>query len=175
MDHLIGEGGELGWVVLKALLLYLTAIIGFRFGERRTLMEMSPFDFVAAVAVGAIVGRVPNASTTSYLAGAVTLLTLLVAHRLITQLRYFPSMADLIDPPPRLLMAHGGVLEGELRRCGLTRNDLYGLLRQQGIEDLSEVQFVICEQRGQISIVRQTDRGGADPCLVRDIRARTSS
>ncbi|ABA59403.1 DUF421 domain-containing protein [Nitrosococcus oceani] len=175
MDHLIGESGELGWVSLKALLLYLTAVIGFRLGERRTLIEMSPFDFVAAVAVGAIVGRVPNASTTSYLAGAVTLVTLLLAHRIITQLRYFPSIADLVDPPPRVLIAHGQVLKGELRQCGLTLNDLHGLLRQRGVEDLREVQFVICEQRGQISIIRQKDRTDTDSSLIRDIVARISS
>ncbi|MDP9356486.1 MAG: DUF421 domain-containing protein, partial [Chloroflexota bacterium] len=55
MSYLIGGGAALGWVAVKALLLYLTAVIGFRLGERRTLAEMSPFDFVAAVAVGAIV------------------------------------------------------------------------------------------------------------------------
>src|SRR5205807_3827401 len=65
MDQLMGGGSELFWVALKALLLYVTAIGGFRLGERRTLAEMSAFDFVAAVAVGAIVGRVPNSSTTS--------------------------------------------------------------------------------------------------------------
>ncbi len=60
MEQLIGGVNELGWVAAKALLLYLTAVFGFRLGERRTLAEMSAFDFVAAVAVGAIVGRVPT-------------------------------------------------------------------------------------------------------------------
>jgi uncharacterized membrane protein YcaP (DUF421 family) len=73
---------------------------------------MSPFDFVAAVAVGAIVGRVPNASTTSYLAGAVTLATILTVHACITRLRYFPSISSLVDWSPRLLVAHGELLRG---------------------------------------------------------------
>jgi hypothetical protein len=55
-------------VVPKALLLYLTAVLGFRVGQGRTLAELSPYDFVAAVAVGAIVGRIPNAHDASYLA-----------------------------------------------------------------------------------------------------------
>ncbi|WP_255654226.1 hypothetical protein [Corallococcus sp. EGB] len=32
MSHLFGGGGELGWTALKALLLYVTAIAGFRAG-----------------------------------------------------------------------------------------------------------------------------------------------
>lgn len=104
MSHLIGGDTELAWVAVKALLLYLTAVIGFRLGERRTLAEMSPFDFVAAVAVGAIVGRVPNSKATSYLAGAATLVTVLIAHRVIMRLRHFPSVAHLVEHSSRVLV-----------------------------------------------------------------------
>lgn len=37
----------------------------FRVGQRRALADLSPFDFVAAVAVGSIAGLVPNASDAS--------------------------------------------------------------------------------------------------------------
>ncbi len=105
MNELVGGASQVGWVAVKALLLYLTAVFGFRLGERRTLAEMSAFDFVAAVAVGAIVGRVPNSSTTSYLAGAVTLITVLVTHRIVSKLRRFPGLATLFDHPPRVLVS----------------------------------------------------------------------
>ena len=69
MEHLIGGLAELGWVAAKAVLLYLTAILGLRLGERRTLADLSLFDFVAAVAVGSVVGRLPSATDSSYVAG----------------------------------------------------------------------------------------------------------
>jgi len=173
MEHLIGGIGELGWIALKALLLYLTAVLGFRVGQRRTLAELSPFDFVAAVAVGAIVGRVPNAHDASYLAGLATLAAVLFGHWCLTRLRQFPSVAQLLEHSPRLLVAQGRVLDDELRRCGLTRSDLYGLLRRQGVEDLGEVRFAIFEQRGQLSVIRHAERSVPEPDLVRDIVART--
>jgi hypothetical protein len=40
--------------------LYCAAAITCRLGKRRTLAEMLSFAFVAAVAVGAMVGRVTN-------------------------------------------------------------------------------------------------------------------
>ena len=171
---LIGDAATLGWVALKAFLLYLTAIIGFRISKRRTLAEMSPFDFVAAIAVGAIVGRVPNAST-SYIAGAVTLVTVLVAHRFITEIRYFRFISKIVEHSPRLLVAHGQVLMHEIRRCGLTIDDLYGLLRERGVEDLSQLQYVVFEQRGKVSIITHSPEGKSDPGLVRDILAQTCS
>jgi uncharacterized membrane protein YcaP (DUF421 family) len=172
MDHLIGGAGELGWVAIKALLLYLTAVFAFRVGQRRTLADFSAFDFVAAVAVGAIVGRVPNAHDASYLAGLATLAAVLFGHWCLTRLRRFPGVARLLEHTPRLLVAQGRVLDDELRRCGLTRSDLYGLLRRQGVGDLSEVRFAVFEQRGQVSVIRRTDPSGPEPALVRDIAAR---
>lgn len=174
MSHLFGGNEAVGWVVLKAFLLYLTAIIGFRLGERRTLAEMSPFDFVAAVAVGAIVGRVPNAET-SYLAGAATLVTVLVTHAVITRLRQFPRLAHLIEHAPRLLVVRGQVLEDEVRRSGLTLSDLYGLLRQRGIEDLGEVRYAIFEERGHVSVIRQGEHEDGARDLLRDIVTQSSS
>ena len=172
MEHLIGGSGQIGWVAVKALLLYLTAVFGFRLGERRTLAQMSPFDFVAAVAVGAIIGRVPNAEGTSYLAGAATLVTILVAHRAIARLRYVPHIGRFMEHPPRVLVANGEIRDDELRRCGLTRADLYAQLRQQGVGDLVEVGYVIFEPRGQLSIIRRADGDEPPPHLVRDAVAK---
>lgn len=174
MSYLIGGAGSFGWVALKAVLLYVTAIIGFRLGERRTLAEMSAFDFVAAVAVGAIIGRVPNASGTSYAAGAVTLVAILVAHKIVSRLRYFPGAAAVIDHPPEVLVLDGQIVSSALRRSALTDNDLYGILRQHGVTELNELRLVVFEQRGQVSIVRRTPTSGFDSELVRKVLDQTN-
>ena len=163
MEHITGGVGQLGWVAAKAVLLYLTAVIGFRVGKRRVLADLSPFDFVAAIAVGAIVGRVPNASDASYLAGAATLVGVLAAHACVTHLRRFPSVVQLIDHAPRVLVAHGRVIESELRRCGLTHADLYAALRQRGVQDLAEVGYLIFEQRGRMSLMPAVQGQGGRP------------
>ena len=170
MNELIGGFGQLGWVAAKALLLYLTAVFGFRVGERRTLAEMSAFDFVAAVAVGAIVGRVPNAGTTSYIEGATTLITVLIAHRIVAKLRQFPSIAAVFDHPPRVLVSHGEIVRSELRRAGLTQRDLDGLLRQHGVLDLKDAHLVIFDQRGRVSVIKQSDVGDSEPALIRNVQ-----
>lgn len=173
MEHLTGHG-ELGWVALKAVLLYFTTVVCFRLGERRTLAQLSPFDFVAAVAAGAIVGRVPNANDASFLTGAGTLVAVLSSHAVLTRLRLMPRIEAVLDRRPRLLVSGGQVLDEELRRCGLTRADLDGVLRQHGIEDPSAVRFVVFEQRGQISVVRHPQASGAalPAALLRRRQAR---
>jgi uncharacterized membrane protein YcaP (DUF421 family) len=143
----------LAWIGIKTILLYATAIVGLRLAKQRLLAELSPFDFVAAVAIGAIVGRIPSASDADYLAGAATLLTVLAAHALICYLRRHPTIALVVEQPPRLLVANGKIREDETRRCGLSRADIDTLLRQRGVHHLSDVQYLIFEQRGAVSLV----------------------
>lgn len=156
MNEIVGDVAPLGWVALKALLLFLTAVAGLRLARRRTIAEMGAFDFVAAVAVGAIVGRVPNSTTTTYLEGAVTLVTILAVHAALSHLRYDKkAIAGLIDHPPSVLVLHGEVDERQMRRSGLTRDDLFALLRARGVPSLAQVRYAIFEQRGAISVVTE--------------------
>lgn len=53
MNELYGGAGALGWVVLKAGLMFALAVVGFRVGQRRTFAELNAFDFAVAVATGA--------------------------------------------------------------------------------------------------------------------------
>jgi hypothetical protein len=59
--ELVGETGGLGWVAVKAVLMFAVAIIGLRLGERRTIAQLGAFDFAVAVAIGAIIGRTVTA------------------------------------------------------------------------------------------------------------------
>lgn len=165
----IGNGSDVGLVALKALLLYVSAVVGLRLSHRRTLAEMTGFDFVAAVAVGAIVGRVPNADGTTYLAGLATLLTVLLAHALLTRVRLRGGSA-LLDHPPKLLVADGAVLPGALRASGLTLADLHALLRAHGVYDLSQVRYVVLEQRGSVSVVPASTDVDDAPVLAEVLR-----
>ncbi len=151
---------HLAWVAAKAGLLYATAIIGLRFGKRRILAELSPFDFVAAVAVGAIVGRIPSASDADYPSGAITLIAVLFAHAVVSHFRRYSTVARLVDQSPRLLVANGKIMEDGLRRSGLSRADVESLLRQHGVHEVSEVEYLILEEGGKVSIVADGAKSG---------------
>lgn len=165
MSELVGHAGSLGWVALKAALLFALALAGFRIGERRTVAQLSPFDFAVAVAFGAIIGRTATSSSTSFLTGAVALLTLLLAHRIITALRRHTTVSNIVDQPPNILVIDGELQPAGLARAGLTPADVYALLRQHGVGDLNEVAVMLYETRGGVSL----HRAGTPPGpLIRD-------
>src|SRR6202007_3119444 len=102
---------------IKASTLFLTAAVLFRFTERRTLAEFAPFDWIAAVAAGAIVGRAATATDTSSLTATAALICLLVAHAVLARLRFIPGIRRFIDPPLKVLIRNGHVDRRSLRRC----------------------------------------------------------
>ncbi len=152
-DVLIGNWHTAAQAALKALLLFLTAIVLLRVTERRTLAEFAPFDWVAAVAVGAVVGRTATAADTSWLTGAAALAALLAAHTAIARLRFLTPVRRLIDPPLRVLVHDGEVDRAALRQCGLTDDDLAAVLRQHGHPDPRDVHLAIFEAKGAVSVL----------------------
>src|SRR6516164_8795268 len=93
---LVGATGALGWVAVKTVAIFAVAVIGLRLGERRTLAQLGAFDFAVAVAVGAIIGRTVT-TPASFATGAVALVALLGAHRLVAFARRHSRIARLID------------------------------------------------------------------------------
>jgi len=153
MQWLIGDAGALGFVAAKASLMYVTALVGLRLGERRTLAQWTIIDFATAVAIGAVVGRTALAGDQSYVTGGVALLTLIAVHRLASLLRFQPLLGKLSDHRIRVLVADGQVRREELRRCGLTDNDLFCELRLHGVFDLSRLRYVLYEAKGGLTVV----------------------
>ncbi len=107
--RLIGDWHRAFYAAVKALALFLTAAAAFRLTERRTMAEFAPFDWVAAVAVSALVGRTATATDASWLTGAAALVALLATHSAVTRLRFVPPVGRLVDPPLRILIRDGHV------------------------------------------------------------------
>lgn len=166
-DVLIGQWQQLGAVAGKAALIYATALVALRLGERRTLAQWTIIDFATAVAIGAIIGRTAVAGSQSWLVGAVALVTLVVVHRVASLLRFRPLLSKLADHRIRVLVHDGQPRPAQLRRCGLTDDDLAAHLREQGVFDLADIALVLYETKGTLTVVPRTAARPLPP-LVRD-------
>jgi len=160
MQELLGGASGLGWVVVKAVLLFLVAVIGLRIGERRTVAQLSTWDFAVAVAIGTIIGRTATVPSTSFLTGAVALLALLAVHRVVAFARRHSHVARAIDFPPCLLVVGGKIRQREIASAGLTATDVFMLLRLHGVSDLSEVGYLLYEPSGRTTLIRAGEEPG---------------
>ncbi len=167
---LVGGWRTVGFVASSTVLIYLSTILGVRTSERRTLSEMSPFDFVVAVAIGAIVGRTATTPSPSYVQGAAAVLTLVIAHRLLGWVRLRSTgFRRTVERSPLVLVSDGSLVGVALRRAHLTDEDVYSALREHGVRSLGDVRLLILEPSGRFSLIER-DNSSLDPRLLSGVR-----
>ncbi len=132
---------EIGGVAASTLALYATAVLALRVAGRRTVSQMSAFDFVVTIAIGSLVASTvlnPNPSYSHAVAG---LGTLLGAQQLTALIRQrIPATRRFLDFQPEVVYEDGGI---RLRRSSLTaqitEDELRSKLRQAGVDSVEDV------------------------------------
>ncbi|MFB9994759.1 DUF421 domain-containing protein [Deinococcus oregonensis] len=148
-----------GWaplfrILVIGTLLFLLVVLLLRFTSNRTLSSLTTFDFIVAVAVGAVFGRALTATDLS-LSEALLAITLLLGLQYLLSYLKFKSktIARMIDARPVVLFLAGVVQEEALHREHLTYEDILSAIRSHGYHDLTEVDAVILEATGGISVL----------------------
>jgi uncharacterized membrane protein YcaP (DUF421 family) len=153
-DWLLGDWRSVGFVAVSTGLIYLSVVVGIRLGERRTLTEMTTYDFAVAVALGSIIGRTATSVDPSYVKGATAVAALLGSHHLLSLLRLRSPLARrLIDRRPLELARDGAIVPGRLQRAHMTASDLDMVLREHGFRSVGDTQSVTLEARGAFSVI----------------------
>lgn len=84
--------------------------------------------------------------------------TIVVWDRFVDNLEYrVPFLAPLFRPRPLSLIENGVMNRRNMRRELVTEDELNSQLRQQGIDDIKEVEKCLMEGDGSISIIKKTD------------------
>lgn len=135
--------------VAFAVILLLTRIVG-----RRELSSMEPFDLILLVVIGDLVQQGVTQSDYS-VTGMVVVLSVIGLLTVGTSYLSFrvPWIRGTLEGQPIVLVEHGEVVERNLRRERVTREELAAEARQQQIEDIADIRFAVLETNGRISFV----------------------
>lgn len=158
---------QLAVVVVSGVAVYVVVIALSRLAGLRSLAKMSTFDFAATVAVGSTVASTVL-GTSPLSVGVLALALLFGLQYLVATLRRRNLLGGVVDNPPILLMAGPRVLEGNLRHARVSRAELWSQLRLAGVRQLADVQAVVMETTGDISVLT-TDRP-LDAVLLEGVR-----
>lgn len=153
-----------GWkplvrIFLVGSLSYIVLVFLLRVAGKRTLAQMSGFDFVITVAIGSTFGRLITAKGVTLAESAAAFLLLILLQVgfgwLDMKYRWF---SKTVKSQPTLLYYKGSFLEGNIRKCRINKDEVLGVIREQGIESLDEVEAVVLETSGGWSVVRRGKR-----------------
>ncbi len=117
---------------------------------------MSSFDVVVLLMISNIVQNAMIGNDNSITGGFIGATTILVLNYGIARLVIADKRAErFIEGSPTLLIHNGKVIEKNLRRELLTRDELMGALRRQGILTIDEVRVAVLEETGAITAVKR--------------------
>ncbi|MFF0989468.1 DUF421 domain-containing protein [Kocuria nitroreducens] len=163
-----------GWpqilrIVLIGAAAYAALVVCLRISGKRTLAQLNVFDFIVTVALGSTLATVLLNTDVSWVEG-VTAFGLLAGLQLLVAwvCSRWPRVRGFFTAEPALLLAEGRIRHDAMRRNRLTESELRQAVRMQGTGDLSQVEAVVLETNGKLSVITSSKYG--DGSALKDIR-----
>lgn len=164
-EWLLDDGAGLWFVVASSIVVFLAVILAVRLNGLRTFSKMSGFDFAMTVSVGSLMAGVATTST-ALLPGLIALAVIVGTQRFVAMARRRGDVEWLVDNSPMVLMVGSSIIEENMARARVTPADLRAKLREANVLRWSQVQAVVLETTGDISVLH----GDAlDPSLLEGV------
>lgn len=154
------DGGSIGHVILRLVILCTIAMIVVRMMGNRTVGQLSPFDFIIMVGIGDIIVAGTMDEHPTLEAGVVGLVLLLVLQQLMGYLALKNNtMRKWFEGTPVTLIKDGRILRDNLTKIHFNYDDLRQELHKQGLDfsDLNVIEVARLESCGEFTIVRTSE------------------
>jgi uncharacterized membrane protein YcaP (DUF421 family) len=151
--------------VIKSAIVFLVFWLVIRASGRRTLGQLTVFDFILFLIIGGVAQRALTAQDYSLTHAFLIIATFVVIDVVVSLVeRDMPPVASVLKGLPTIIVENGRVLSGRLRRARLTEDDvLQAARRLHGLETMNDIKFAIFEASGEISIIPRHDVAARDP------------
>lgn len=138
----------------RTLILYLVVISTLRIMGKRQLGELQPSELVAAIMISELASIPIEDKSVSLWEGIIPVLSLAAVELVLSVLVIKSEFCrTVITGRPVIIVQNGRIQFNMLKRLRLSLDDLLEQLRLSGYSQISEVDTVILETNGQISII----------------------
>jgi uncharacterized membrane protein YcaP (DUF421 family) len=144
-------------VIVRGTIVYLFLFAVLRI-LRRDAGSISISDLLVVVIIADAAQNAMGSDYKSITEGVVLVMTIAFWDYFLDWLGYqYPSIGRLLHPPPLPLIKDGKLQWRNMRKELITESELMTQLREQGIEDVSEVKKSYLEADGHISVIKKED------------------
>ena len=146
--------------VLRGIAVYVFLLVVFRFAGKRTLSEMTTFDFVLLLIVSEATQQAlidnDNSMTNSFLL-ILTLVGLNVGLSLLKQRSH--QLEKWLEGTPVVVLEDGKPIKERMDKARVDEADILTAARElQGLERLDQIKYAVLERSGGISIIPKNGR-----------------
>lgn len=154
-------------VLLRTLIIYFSLLITMRLLGKRQLGEMELSEFVLAALIADLAAHPLQDIGIPLINGLVPILTLfccevLIAGATLKSIR----LRSIFFGRPSVLILRGKVIQTELRKNRFSLDELMQELRNQGVLDISKIEYGILETDGQLNVILYKSESPVTPAML---------
>lgn len=141
--------------VLRATIVYLVLFIIFRLAGRRSLAQITTFDFVLLLIIGEATQNAMLGDDYSLTNGLLIIITLVTIDVGLSLWKRSSAAVDkLLDGVPLILVEEGKPLKDRMAKARVDEDDVLTAARElQGLERMDQIKYAVLERSGGISII----------------------
>ncbi len=143
---------------IRTLIIYAVVVLSLRLMGKRQIGQLQPSELVVAIMISDLATMPMSDVSIPLLYGIVPIFTLVICEMVLS----FISLKSewirvMLNGKPQLLVKNGKLLRKELLTSRINTDDLMEELRKAGYFSLSDIDTVILETGGTISVIPTSD------------------
>jgi uncharacterized membrane protein YcaP (DUF421 family) len=141
--------------VLRAAAMYLLLMVLFKIAGRRSLNDLTTFDFILLLIIGEATQQALLGDDFSVTNSILIIATLIAIDVGFSQAKQRSTrLARFLDGGPTIIVENGQPLTARMKEARITEADIMEAARSgQGIIEMKSIRFAIIERNGTISII----------------------
>ena len=145
--------------VIRAVTIYLFVLFVFRISGKRSLSQITTFDFILLLIIGEATQQALLGNDFSVMNAWVVIGTLTTLEIVFSWMEgRFPAVGRVIGSLPVIVVENGKLLEDRAKQEGVTLSEILAEGREKhGLERLEQFKYAILERHGGISVVPTDD------------------
>lgn len=153
---------------IRTIIIYVFVIAVIRLMGKRQIGELEPSELVVTIIISEVAAMPIQDSSQPIATAAVAILLLLIMEITISFTAYKSrNLRKVLYGTPSVLFAKGKIDQEEMERQRFNVNDLMEIIRNNGASSLDEVDYVIVETNGNVSVLLKAQE---QPVTAKDLK-----
>jgi uncharacterized membrane protein YcaP (DUF421 family) len=141
--------------IVRSLVVYVFLLALFRLMGKREVAQMTVFDLVVLLILSNVLQNAMIGPDNSVIGGLIGATTIMAVNWMVGRAAYRSKWFErAIEGVPTLLVHGGHMVEPNMRRVGISREELLSNLRSQGVFCVDDVRAAVLEPSGKLSVLK---------------------
>ena len=146
-------------VLLRCFVMYFVVILAVRLMGKRQIGELQPAELVITILISEL-ASMPMQDLHLPILSAIFPIFLLVLLEVVISVIALKSISvrTFLYGHPLILIYKGNFRQKEMEKARVTVDDILEIMRNNGISDISEVDYAVLETNGQLSVIEKAHK-----------------